>query len=82
MGIQRITVKTCDRCDERIEGAGELIVAYRGCESSITAQGDRAGRNITADAILCHKCIPGFLAYMRPASEERTGPKETPDVHG
>ena len=78
MPIQRITIKTCDRCGSTIHDDsnnnefGELIVAYRGHHGGRTAQGDVGGVNIKADAILCHKCIEPFqkLALRIPVLKE------------
>lgn len=69
MGIRTVTYKTCDRCGGDVidhgPKFGELIVSYRGQEGGTSMQSDVGGCGLMADTLLCHECIPGFLAYMR-----------------
>jgi hypothetical protein len=72
MGIQIVTIKTCDRCGERIHAlsrehpeAGELNVAWRGDQSAIAYDGAAGGASVEGKGLLCMRCLRAFLAFMQ-----------------
>ncbi len=73
MGIQTVTIKTCDRCGSRIHElskehpiAGELVVTWKGHYSAYTVQGDAGGMNIKGAALLCHSCAELLGNWIAP----------------
>lgn len=83
MGIQTITIKTCDRCNTSIHDlskdhprGGETTVTWKGWWGGITTQGDEGGVSIQGSALLCHKCGEQFGEWLRRApANDREGVK-------
>lgn len=72
MGVQTITIKTCDRCKARIHEvskdhpeSGECSLAWKGWYGGITAQGDYGGANMKGSALLCRTCSKDFGDWLR-----------------
>jgi hypothetical protein len=72
MGIQTITVKTCDRCGAQIHTlsaqhpeTGELNLTWRGDHSGIGYDGAAGGASIKGEALLCLPCLHAFLAFTK-----------------
>jgi hypothetical protein len=81
MGIQTITIKTCDRCGVTINDelsrdnprAGAAHVNWRGHEGGLTMQGDSGGHSYEGKALLCMHCAEAFRAFMQPPTSKEQG---------
>lgn len=72
MGVQTVTIKTCDRCGERIHPlsrdnpeAGELHLKWRGDQSAIGWDGAAGGANLKGEGLLCRICLRKFFDWMK-----------------
>lgn len=70
MGIQTVTIKTCDRCGARIlplhevNETGELTVSWSGDQSAIAYDGAAGGISHKGSKLLCLSCMRGFFEFM------------------